>query len=248
MKTWLRLMVALGIALLCGRALPARQATDVNGVPVVVNEPYSAVEQAETTQTLSNGSHIDRKTITKVWRDSQGRTRSEHYLKPLRASAGPEILVSVAIRDPVAGYEYLLNPREHNGEQFPLHPMKETEPNAGAGGRSLNVATGGGASGPSSFSTVNLKREDLGAQTMDGISADGTRTTRTVPAEAMGNDEPFQIVKETWYSKELGIPLEVKVSDPRAGDRTMQVTEINRAEPDPSLFQPPTDYTITQHK
>lgn len=42
----------------------------------------------------------------------------------------------------------------------------------------------------------------------------------------------------------MGIRLLVKTSDPRTGDVERRMTNLNRTEPDPSLFHVPTDYTI----
>ena len=38
----------------------------------------------------------------------------------------------------------------------------------------------------------------------------------------------------------------VKASDPRFGTRVTQLTNITRSEPDPALFQVPSDYTVTK--
>jgi len=254
LNTYLRLLCVCGILALCGRALPAQDTTVVNGIPAVTGQPYSAVEETETVQTLADGTHIDRRTTTKVWRDSQGRTRSEHYVKPLHSNGDAEILATVMIRDPIAGFEYLLNPREHSGEQSPLRPMVAGGPGGAPTARRLDVRAGNGG-GAAAISPVaaqspdpNFKIEQLGTQTMEGLVVDGTRTTRTIPAGTEGNDAPIQIVTERWVSKELRIPVLVKVSDPRGGDRTTQLTNINLTEPNLSLFQPPTDYTITTHE
>ena len=90
----------------------------------------------------------------------------------------------------------------------------------------------------------NRKTEDLGQQTIEGVIAQGHRTTTTIPAGQMGNERPIEIVNETWYSPELQTTVMSKRSDPRFGDTTYQLTNIERAEPDPMLFQVPSDYKI----
>jgi hypothetical protein len=69
--------------------------------------------------------------------------------------------------------------------------------------------------------------------------------TRTIPAGKIGNAQAIQTVHETWTSPDLKIPVIVKTSDPRTGTTTRQLTNITRAEPDPALFQVPSDYTVT---
>jgi hypothetical protein len=92
----------------------------------------------------------------------------------------------------------------------------------------------------------NVTTESLGTQTINGISATGTRTTRTIAAGEIGNDKPIQIVTERWYSATLQMNIMTKRTDPRIGTTTYQLTNISRDEPSESLFQVPTDYTLEQ--
>ena len=86
--------------------------------------------------------------------------------------------------------------------------------------------------------------EDLGAQTMDGVPVTGVRTASTIPAGQIGNDKPISIVTEVWTSPDLKTIVSSKRSDPRMGDQTFQLTNIVRAEPNPSLFTVPADFKI----
>lgn len=79
---------------------------------------------------------------------------------------------------------------------------------------------------------------------MEGLTVYGTRTTMTIPAGAQGNDRPIETVREMWFSKELNIYVLIKSSDPRNGESTLRTTNIDRSEPDPSLFRVPPDYTV----
>jgi hypothetical protein len=88
--------------------------------------------------------------------------------------------------------------------------------------------------------------EDLGPQTMEGIIANGVRTTRTIPAGQMGNDKPISIVTEVLTSPDLKTIVYSKRTDPRMGEQTFQLTNIVRAEPDPSLFTIPADFKIVE--
>lgn len=88
------------------------------------------------------------------------------------------------------------------------------------------------------------KTEELGQRDFEGVSADGTRTVTTIPAGAIGNERPIEITYERWYSKDLEMVVYSKHSDPRFGDQTYRLTNIVRAEPDPSLFTLPAGYKI----
>lgn len=86
--------------------------------------------------------------------------------------------------------------------------------------------------------------EQLGTQTMEGVQVTGTRTTRTIAAGEIGNDQPIQVVTERWYSPALQTVVMSKRSDPRVGVTTYRLTNISLAEPSPDLFQVPADYTV----
>jgi hypothetical protein len=86
--------------------------------------------------------------------------------------------------------------------------------------------------------------EDLGTQTMEGVIVTGVRTTRTIPAGAIGNDKPIVIVTEVWTSPDLKTIVSSKRSDPRMGEQTFKLTNLVRAEPDASLFTVPPDFRL----
>jgi hypothetical protein len=86
--------------------------------------------------------------------------------------------------------------------------------------------------------------EELGTRNIEGVEAEGTRTTTTIPAGAIGNERPIDIVYEKWYSKELQLIVYSKHSDPRYGDQTYRLTNISRSEPDPGLFAVPAEYKV----
>jgi TonB family protein len=90
------------------------------------------------------------------------------------------------------------------------------------------------------------KRESLGKQMIEGIECEGTRIVTTIPAGAIGNERPLETVREQWFAPELKMIILSKTTDPRFGESTYRLTNINRSEPDATLFQVPTDYTIKE--
>jgi hypothetical protein len=223
---------------------------------VVKNAPFSADVVTETTQTLAGGNRIHQTSTAKIYRDSEGRERNEQSLSGLGALAPSASLPPVIfINDPVSGTNYALNQRDKTATRSAAPP-----PGRGMGRRTAQA--GNGPPPPGSVPPVggwwgrgnranggarqNVKTESLGRQTIEGVPADGTRTTVTIPAGSeMGNEQPVQIVSETWYSPDLQTLVLSKHSDPRAGETVFRLTNINRAEPAPSLFQPPPDYKVT---
>lgn len=88
--------------------------------------------------------------------------------------------------------------------------------------------------------------EQLGKQTIEGVEAEGTRTTVTIAAGEIGNDRPIEIVSERWYSPELQLVVMTRHSDPRNGETTYKLTNINRSEPAKSLFEVPAGFTVKE--
>ncbi len=86
--------------------------------------------------------------------------------------------------------------------------------------------------------------ESLGKQIVEGVEAEGTRSTVTIPAGEIGNERPIEIVNERWYSPELQTAVMTRHSDPRFGESTYRLTNIDRSEPAKSLFEVPSDYTL----
>jgi hypothetical protein len=98
--------------------------------------------------------------------------------------------------------------------------------------------------GNSRQSKWETKTEELGTRSIEGIDADGTRRVTTIPADAIGNERPIEIVYERWYSKELQMVVMSKHSDPRFGEQTYTLKNVVRAEPDPSLFNVPQGFKV----
>jgi hypothetical protein len=118
-----------------------------------------------------------------------------------------------------------------------------------AAGEAISLPRTGGV--PGDVATFNLKTrepkiEKLGKQMIEGIEAEGTRSTVTIPAGEIGNEQPIQIVSEHWYSPPLQVTVMTRHSDPRMGETVYKLTNINRAEPPPSLFELPSDYTVKE--
>jgi hypothetical protein len=119
----------------------------------------------------------------------------------------------------------------------------------GGGGRGGGMGQGGeiglaGSAGARPADMPQMSQEKLGTQSMEGVLADGTRTTRTFPVGSQGNDRPISVVSEMWMSPELKVMILSKTSDPRSGDHIQKLTNIITGEPSATLFQPPPEYTV----
>ena len=235
---------------------------------LVKGSPYSAEAVTETTQVLSDGNRIVRKSSSMLYRDSEGRTRREQSLSFPGEPSG-RTLKTVMINDPVAGVSYSLNPDTRTGRKSSIFRFERTPPPANAAsekprtGAAVTVSDAGGfvitSGGPgvarSENSTFNFKlegdrrnavSESLGTQTIEGVEAEGTRTTATIPAGAIGNERAIEIVDERWYSPVLQTVVMTRHNDPRTGENTYRLTNIDRSEPAHTLFEAPGDYQIKE--
>jgi hypothetical protein len=232
--------------------------------------PYSGDAVTEFTQVLGDGNRIQRKTVTRTFRDSEGRTRRE----TTNTVNGVE-KVSVTIVDPVGGASWVLDPEARTAVQSRSFVA------AGAGGRGAGAVEGvpgprgggggGGAGGrggavalpstapPTVSGTAVTRarvaegddqpaREELGQKSIEGVMADGSRTTTTIAAGKIGNAQAIKIVSEQWFSPDLQVLLMTRHSDPRTGETVYRLTNIVRGEQDRSLFEVPADYTIQDRR
>jgi hypothetical protein len=207
--------------------------------PVIAGAPYSADVVNESVQTLADGNRIVEKTTTKQYRDSQGRERKE---------LGSMITIS----DPIARAQYTLHPKTMMAETMPAREAtrqffflafenqykRAVTETAHVGVRALDrAAQEQDGAGPTTTTP-------LGISNIEGVQATGTRRVSIIPAGAVGNERPIEVVDENWTSPELGITVLTTHSDPRSGVTTYKLTNIQRSEPPRSLFEIPSGYQI----
>jgi TonB family protein len=211
-------------------------------------------------QTLADGNRIVHRTNTVIHRDGEGRIRRETSFKIWDASSGAyEEHKTIQVSDPFGGRNFTLDPQNRTARKFPGRQVREI-----AGVTTLQAVTVGGTSdrtaiapniglGPGPVRPVlrfgvnaETKNESLGSQMIEGVAAEGTRITHTIPAGSMGNERPIEATYERWYSKELHLDVLIKSVDPRSGESTQQMTKISRGEPDPALFEIPSDYAVQE--
>jgi hypothetical protein len=224
----------------------------------VKNAPYRADQISETTQTLGDGTRIHNERQVTIYRDSQGRVRRE-------------MPNEISIMDPNSGVGYMLNTKDMTYRKMTVHVSVSS---GNPGGRGLSIIrtgpavfAGGGedmpvllpqrvtdgpsvgsvfVSGQAMTTTMTAKKETLGTQFMEGVSAQGERRTSTIETGAIGNDRPIQEINERWYSPDLQVEVMTRHSDPRTGEEITRLVNINRAEPDPSLFVVPAGYQMIE--
>ncbi len=238
--------------------------------PVVRGAPYSAEGVTTTTQTLADGTHIERTVRARFYRDSDGRTRREQTILGMGALGESQ---AVSIVDPVSGVMYGLNPATREGRRSPIPTQtimtRRSEapppPPPPPPGEFSSAATAppppppppGTGTGTGTNAGISTRRagipaervpnvpEPLGTKQIDGLAVVGTKRTEIIPAGRIGNDRPIEITDERWESPELKVLVLLRHHDPRTGDVEYRLTNVLRTEPPRDLFQPPADYAIT---
>jgi hypothetical protein len=212
---------------------------------VVRGAPYSAEVINESTQTLSDGNRIVRRSSTRVFRDAEGRVRREEN----RPSGSPAISIS----DPVAGISLSLDADRRVVREMALPPGAQLRAQLAATTAQLDrvyallngqrVILEGTQPGLETTREQHTD-EQLPGRTIEGVWAEGVRRTTTIAAGAIGNERPITVVSEEWTSPDLKMLVLSESTDPRVGKTTYRVVNIVRGDPDPSLFQVPADYTV----
>jgi hypothetical protein len=207
---------------------------------LVKGAPFSAKATSETTSTLQDGTVIHRTAQLSLFRDSQGRSRRELTASgfgPLATSGAPKTMVMIS--DPVAGAHYFLNSTNKTARKMAIRAKDPESQTNNAFHQRMEARES------SEEAAGLLKKESLGTQVINGVSAEGTRVTKTIPAGKIGNDKPIQIVSERWFSPDLQIVVKSTHTDPQFGTTTYSVTNLQKTEPAATLFAVPSDYTVT---
>jgi hypothetical protein len=205
----------------------------------VTGQPYSAVQEHKTVQTLADGSKVNKGVGNHaVLRDSAGRVRVEQ----VTMCKCKEVKVQVFVLDPVA---HTLTTWSTEGEKVAMvfklptdTPAPRDTPVA------LSEASGANSRRPQPIITT----ENLEPEVLDGVPVKVVKTTTIVPAGRSGNDADITKTHEVWTSEDLKLTMKEEWNDPRTGDRTVELAKFMREEPNPALFRAPSDFKVKDLK
>ena len=199
-----------------------------DNVRLVTGAPYSAFGTSQTVTTTADGSKVVRQNTIRLWRDSDGRTRSEFELTSIGGPTPMEINSRLTvIDDPTARERYMLQP-DGKVLTIPIAPCRvASDPDVTVG-----------PPRPAGLPLRVSRPVSLGERQVDGVTVTGSRVEATIPAGAMGNEQPVKMSAEQWYGKDLQVVVEATYRDPRTGETKYKLREIQRDEPDARLFRP----------
>ncbi|GAA3769011.1 hypothetical protein [Terriglobus aquaticus] len=215
-------------------------------VEPIAGAPFTA--QFTETSNFTDRQGAQQQRTSTVYRDSQGRVREEITLPPPpprapspnstgaapeapSAPRGPRTMITIL--DPVANTVTHLNVDRQTAFVQTLPPdfftrlqQRESRKESGQ---------------PSQAARNNVTTTTLGSKVVAGVSATGTQSTITFPAR--DNGTAHTMTRQTWFSPDLKLDVGSSESGER-GTRSETLTSVNRAEPNPSLFQVPAGYTV----
>jgi hypothetical protein len=198
---------------------------------IFINDPVSGVSYSLNTRTKTAHKNVPLKLETKMI------TRGDMQIP----SGGMSMEQKVAAKDQKAETKFEI---KRAPEPFVVIPDGPRSP-----GEEFSLRAGSGDVGwvlKTPDESKNVVNESLGQQLIEGVLAEGSRSTLTIPAGEIGNERDILVVSERWYSPELQMVVMTKHSDPRSGETIYRLTNINRADPARDLFEVPAGYSVTE--
>jgi hypothetical protein len=239
----MKLLVAIAPFLFFGLSIQAQTQTAIwAGPPVVKDAPYFADIISTYDRTTPSGERLHREMHSKIYRDTQGRTRRES--EQTHPGTGQK-LVSILINDPVSNTIISLDPRTMTARVRDGSAVALPKQSIRSKPESVTSAPVAPLGAPEpAVPAAESQRIELGTQTIDGLEVKGTKITILLPPAPGSNQQPRILVTSTWVSEELHIDVLTEIDEIPENHRTIRLVNIVRTEPDAELFKVPSGYTV----
>jgi hypothetical protein len=205
------------------------------GVACRKQRPFTAIARTTLTRVFASGAKRTVTTDDHIARDREGRVLREQHAPWTEDPAQPVYYINIL--DPKRMERFHIDPQQHFVVTRPVD-QRSTWDYAPYDGTQYRLATRPG---------VSVHTEMLGNQQINGLRCWGQRTTYLfAPGTLQGNQEPLTRTWEVWYAKDLGADARIVAHDPspEAGDQQTDLISITYGDPDPSIFAPPSGYSI----
>ena len=210
--------------------------------------PFSADVVEENDKFLADGNHIHYEVHGTIFRDSEGRVRTETEAPVFNSESKP--FVHINITDLVEGRIIFLD-TEHKiatvtllGQPSAHAALTTQKDSADQHPKVQPVPTVQGHLLPPP--TPDPAPEDLGTSQIEGFTVQGTRSTHIMTAGMIGNDRAIATTTERWFSIEFKMDLVNITENPEAGKHVRKLVNIRAGAPDPLLFQIPPDFKVKE--
>jgi len=208
-------------------------------IPPIPNAPFTAIVHTQWIRSLLDGGTYTVVNQRQVARDRAGRIYEERWwLVPKDGKAQSRMNV-IQIADPAAHtlYNCFLLETPH---RCVVQPFADS---GAAANYKPSLMQSGGLPNGDGFQI----HEDLGTQTIGGIDTQGMRDTITYNPGVIGNDRPYNRMREFWFAASLGINLKSELTSPDFGKEIFTLTDISTSDPDPKLFELPNGFVVVDH-
>jgi hypothetical protein len=218
----------------------------VVGGPPILNAPFSATIRTTHEQKFVDGNSVHGLIVTHAYRDSAGRVRGETSglcnIGP-DGQLRPTITISV---DDVAIWTFMSWQANDTGEKVARVYHQPDPKTVAAAAPPLTEQQRQRNAQLQAHTRKYTRNEKLGSKMIGGVMTEGSRQTTTIPAGEQGNDRPIETTDELWTTRDNTMTMLHIQDDPRAGHTVTEVTELDRSEPDSSLFAPPPGYKLVE--
>lgn len=208
--------------------------------------PYSGIWVVKHVTKFPDGQVVEDQSTSKVWRDSEGRTREETTWQRYTGA-----MATVGrIEDPVAKVRYIWRIEPGRKvivtethftfddylvtEAWPNPPSHPSETTPGA---TIVILR------PSGQLNSGIRGEKLGPKYLNGVYAEGVRTVDPIctGADECKSGKTHDHISETWNAPDLNIMIRSYLDDGLGFTEDAELQDIDRSEPEPSVFLPPPD-------
>jgi hypothetical protein len=197
--------------------------------------PYVAMQRITNANTQADGTTITVVTMDRIWHDDVGRERNESIRTLPDGTQSRDDIVY----DPVARIRMNWTVGKPNTPTIvTVHPFSQpvTQP-----------STQAPANPQPNRPYIPQRTESLPPQTVAGLYATGSSTTRNIPAGYEGNNRDIIVTQETWTSPDTGIQLRTITDDLTSNYvSTAETTDIQLVAPDPAVLMAPDGYQVQE--
>jgi hypothetical protein len=256
--------LVLALSIVCVAAVLLFWRSKIYGGSSAAVAPYTAHLTVTENRVLTGGSSWDAVSAEVIARDRQGRIseRTEH----ISQNGGQRTQrFSFFVQDPakrqtltwdsisqtavLAHWPYWSGRKgcwadEHGQHQsrFPSDDDWHKVPASPGQGKLETIGSMADLSGDKRTKTRYVS-ENLGQKEIHGLTAYGMRWTIT-PLESVGPYGIPETTTELWKSKEFDLDLLKVTSGPRYGLKRVELSDLQRGDPDPELFEAPQGYKV----
>lgn len=206
-------------------------------VPPKAGAPFSLTLATEWTRPLGTGGTYTLANERHIVRDSNGRIYQERWILVPKGGKIKSWMDVFQITDPELHTWFNCITKTKVCDLYAYHrtTAEKFEPAIGT-------------SGPLRDGSGFRQHEDLGIGTTEGLETHGYRETTTINAGVMGNDQAMVMMREFWFSPQLGFNLKSTVSSPDTGTQVFTVKDLSTSEPEPRFFEIPGDYKVVDRR